>query len=630
MDKLRKVTTNVLVVYLAVVAVLCYLYHVINIKTEIIFMLAFMMSISGGLIIKLSGSKKYYIFILELAILSFLSAEIGNMNDLSTMSFTNMILNIITIVLIYMVTIGLVGKFIFATSLINIFFALVAICEYYVFEFRKLPLSFSNLWGISAAASVIKNYTFKWNIYVTIIILHLIISLGVFILFVMTGGLNKKINTRYRFGLISIPVIGMFVIYNTNLTSSEIGSWDMQIPYHKNGFIVNNIKSVTIKKVEKPLNYESRIDDLKYDIYNQAEAVEELNLNEYPDIILIVNESFYDLRQLVDFTTDKEVMPYIDHLENAVKGFAVNSNMTTANSEFEILTSNTFTVVPNVMPFTNLDLKEIGSIPRTLGELGYISSAFHSAPGKNYNRIEAYKDLGFDQLYFEEDMKEEKESIRYFVSDACVYDNLIEFFNRDQSDSNQFFYCLTLQNHGGYDLGMMDYTVNVTSGLENTDEYREFLSLMQISDKAFYELTEYFKEREKPTIVCMLGDHNPVMVSRFNKGFETELAYKGTPFVLWANYPIEEKNLGYFSMCYVSNIIKNYAGIPLTPYEQYLENLKETLPVLNRDVYADTQLNLYTYVEDSQYRSLVDDYLCVQYDNIAGKEDRKIYKYKFE
>ena len=60
------------------------------------------------------------------------------------------------------------------------------------------------------------------------------------------------------------------------------------------------------------------------------------------------------------------------------------------------------------------------------------------------------------------------------------------------------------------------------------------------------------------------------------------------PFLLWANYDIPEAEGVTTSLNYLSSMLMETAGLPLTEYQQFLLRLRETVPALNAVGYMDT------------------------------------------
>ena len=58
------------------------------------------------------------------------------------------------------------------------------------------------------------------------------------------------------------------------------------------------------------------------------------------------------------------------------------------------------------------------------------------------------------------------------------------------------------------------------------------------------------------------------------------LRYK-VPFIIWANYDIEEKTVDCTSLNYLSVYLMEAAGLPLSPYQEFLRDTEKQIPVIN-------------------------------------------------
>ncbi len=96
-----------------------------------------------------------------------------------------------------------------------------------------------------------------------------------------------------------------------------------------------------------------------------------------------------------------------------------------------------------------------------------------------------------------------------------------------------------------------------------------------------------------------------------------------TPFVIWANYDIEEQYIDKISANYLSSLVLETAGLEMTPYNKYLTSLYEELPVINAVGYIDKNGTYYDYKDDSQYSSMLEDYKILQYNNMFDKTDKQ-------
>ncbi len=134
----------------------------------------------------------------------------------------------------------------------------------------------------------------------------------------------------------------------------------------------------------------------------------------------------------------------------------------------------------------------------------------------------------------------------------------------------------------------------------------EYFSLMRSSDRELEELIEYFKQQQEEVLICVFGDHQPVLEDDFYEELFAENGkseqenlfnqYK-TPFWIWANYDMEEQKEVEISLNYLGGLLFEAAGLPESPYMQYLSEVREEYPVLTINGYKDAEGTLHTLEE---------------------------------
>lgn len=364
-----------------------------------------------------------------------------------------------------------------------------------------------------------------------------------------------------------------------------------------------------------------------------------------PDVFLILNESFYDLDYVVDTGLRSEVFSDIDQIDNLIYGYSTSPVIGggTNKAEYELLTSNSLRLIPTATPFVSIELTDSNSIVSHLEHLGYTSLGTHPYIASNYNRESSYQKLGFDDIRWQ-DAYEEKAYYAQrdaFLTDQCTYKNLICWYEeqkREDPNTPFFIYCLTVQNHGGWDVNQenMDLVRTPSDFGEFTDDVNEYQSCMKLSTSAFVELTEYFATVDRDIIIIMTGDHSPSFASKLTAlhGYamsdeEQRLRLLSTPFLIWSNNSelLDPEMQGKtISKCFLVPEALRMAGVPLSGYYNYMTKLCKEVPILTSfGYYYDCNGNLIDYEDrDSAYYTQVNDYFCFEYRNI--KQSREFNK----
>lgn len=527
-------------------------------------------------------------------------------------------LNIVLYYLFFCFIMFVVGRTGVAIIAGSFFLAVAGLANYFVILFRSSPILPWDLYSIGVAASVADNFEYTLSVAACNVILLFIL------LWILCLRMKLRIlRPKFRLAGAAIFLAGALAFGGYVQTDAAAAVFKMDttlftptVLYRNNGFVLSFIVNMRYLKVEKPDGYsEEKLAKLKDELTGEEQQDDGVRESgESPNIIVIMNEAFSDLRVLGNFETNTEVMPFIDSLsDNTQKGWLYTSvkGGNTANTEFEFLTGLSMYFLPTgSIPYQQYIRSEIPALSSQLGSLGYTSVALHPYYGSGWNREKIYQYMGFDEMYFKKDFKDAK-VLRTYISDWSTYEKIIERYEAKDSNEKLFFFDVTMQNHGSYVKRFDNFTpdVSVINGkgtyLASTEQY---LSLIKRSDEAFRQLVEYFAAQDEPTIILMFGDHQPAdyAVSAVDEGstqgewddpsesgilekwsYPTETAgsdrkerYK-VPYIMWANYDIEENEDEETSANYLALRLLKAAGIPLTDFQKYLEKLEETTPVLS-------------------------------------------------
>ena len=263
-----------------------------------------------------------------------------------------------------------------------------------------------------------------------------------------------------------------------------------------------------------------------------------------PDLILILNESFYDLAVRSEIQTDQDYLKDYYSIQGALYGFAECPNIggRTNDSEYELLTGCSMDRLRASAPFNYLDLTRGPSLVRFLKRLGYETTAMHCGHPGIYSRDTGYRQLGFDHVILgREHFPHHSWNGRREWLDEDNYKDLISYYEK-QGSGPRFFYLMTYQNHGSYDQNERNLDSVHPDNLAGKirEETAEYLSSALLSAQAIHWLTDYFAHKSRPVVICMIGDHAPPLISQLPpRSQDREAGLRQVPFMLWNNAGID-------------------------------------------------------------------------------------------
>lgn len=584
------------------------------------------------------------------------------MNDTISGMYPNIwIFTWILLLAVQFILFAIFGNISIAMLIMDIILFPIGLGNLFILNVRGTPLLPSDIFGLATATEVASTYTLKFTPAEFIMIPAFIIWIMLIIRFkkkTVKTGMYKKVIRRCTPVIASVLIL--FVLYSTDLLEIcgiKDSVWNKVASCKTNGFYMNFFINLRYLKVSEPAGYShDKVSDILNSVKDTTTQEEETKpvqsqvmmtnsdfktcttLNgKKPNIILIMNESLADFSLVGSVNYNRDPLEYIHSMkENTIKGLDYVSvfGAGTSNSEFEAMTGNTMSFFPSGCNVYQQFMHESTySLSSYLKSLGYTCNAIHPSSGANWNRTNTYKSMKFDKFITIDDF-ENPEYVRY-ISDKESYKKIIELYeNRDKSFP-MFVFDMTIQNHGGYQTNTnWDEPVYVKDSYYN--EAKEFLSASKVSDDAFKYLIEYFEKEEEPTIIFMFGDHWP----QIETGFYEELLGKpqsewnlddfqkryATPFVLWANYDIEEGDNVVIGNNLVENLLLKEAGIELPLYNKYVEKVSETIPAMNVNGFIDKDGHWHKYNSDEteEQASLIDNYKILQYGYYSDTDKEKM------
>ena len=633
--------------------------------------LPFISGVSAAFTVRLKSEKIdkiwHFIFIFILPLISVTITECLNGIFIYDMTYLGFFGNYLVFLVFYFVFFALTGSFRVSYIVVTTLFFGLGVAHAYLMEFRGTPFLPMDFLSITTAMGVANTYNYMPNYK---IVLAALMFIFVIIVSIKTKTPKYNLATKIvsRTFTATFSIILLLLFFGTNVFADmgiKPDFWNQTRGYRNYGFAFNFFCNTKYLYMSEPTDYNpDKIKDYVEGVIDKNETIID-DSYEKPNIICIMNESLSDLGVLGKLETNEDYMPFMRSLtENTVRGnlYVPVIGAGTSNTEFEFLTGHTTAFLPSGSNAYMLYIKDAqASLVSTVEAQGYSSYALHPYYAMGWKRTEVYNNFGFNDFISLEDiidislMEEYQDKgndpnylnqlvkerypgknmlIRQYISDAYNYKLLIEDFENRDKNKPYFAFNVTMQNHGGYTTSAenFDESIYATSTSKAYNKTNKYLSLVKQSDNAFKDLINYFSKVKEPTVICMFGDHQPSVESDFiaetlgvsnlsNLTPEQEQARHCTPFFIWANYDIEEKQIDKLSSNYLSSLVLETAGVKLTEYNRYLLELSKTLPVIDTVGYIDNNGTYYKWSDASPYTHLLDDYERVQYNSIFDRKN---------
>ena len=496
----------------------------------------------------------------------------------------NPVLYILGILILFLIlfTVALFTKrTLLISGIVSAVLTFLALVNYYELQLHGTVLTFQDIHNIPTAARALSNYRIQLSPTVGEIIFSFAV-LFLILAFIYSKGLSFKSNGKIGFLPLLILAILSTVLFFLPFAPIRALDWSWEIRYYVDSVPVGVFENIakSIKGITKPEGYDIA----------EIEGIEGIpaTVTRKPDIVVILNETYYDMDHLMDFMADAPYMKNYDALD-AYKGYATVPMVGggTNASEYELLTSNSMTILNTTTPFNDMNLDGCNNIAEYLKKLGYATMAAHSEPAGNYHRGDAWKALGFDETHFDVDFTDlDYYEQRYSASDSSLFENFKRFYEEMPEDQPRFAYLLTIQNHGGWDRNSPDKdTVHIqdVNGLaEYEQQINEYLTCIQQTDDLIEEVVEYYSGLDRDVIVYMVGDHGPSLLKEWDLGESDDIYLKKrqVPYFIWSSQGIEDYGFPTNSnvdMCALTPLALKAAGLPLSPYYAQIVHLSENV-----------------------------------------------------
>ncbi len=514
-----------------------------------------------------------------------------------------------------------IGNVVISTLLMGFIGFVFSTTNYYLVLYKDDVVTPNNIYLLNEAARISNKYLFKPTTAMLAGGFSFLISL---LFALILKPYIKVIKSRILSSTICAVLLFSFFIYLRSGLENIDFDRIMFIPknsYYQKGLYFGFVREI-VPKIKPPTEYSK---DGVHKIINDYEH--KSNLNKNVNMIMILNESFYNLSNCNDVSFSDSCTPFISDLIDDKRisyGQLVVPVFggTTCQTEYEVLSGYPVYRTGDRIAYTSLINKDFVSIVSLLNSYNYFTVAIHPYINNFFRRNTVFDFMGFDKTIFEKDMISPEYEGNY-ISDRYVYNKLIEEYEARDSDKPFFAHIITMQNHGGY-----DYIYNKHGlTLKNSEvlpveqnRIQTYINLVRESDDAFKELIQYFEHVSEPTIIVFYGDHAPghdlpCFMQENNDMFQQH-KYT-TPLIIWDNIGLKKEDLGYINAFMLSSKVIQMAGITPDTYFKYMND--NTIPTGEFGYYYIDGKWTNEDISD-EIQSVQDTLWMLQYDRMFGKK----------
>ena len=552
-------------------------------------------------------------------------------------SFFPIFVNSLCIGVVFSLLCAITAKPVLSSLLCHILFGIFGVANYFVATFRGTPILPWDFTALETAAAVAGTYDFTptWQMLISLIFLA-----GLGFLSIKYAKQYFIINNPTQFRIISLlssVMLGSIVAFSPVLQSPTFKPdvWDQTKSYQQNGAVAVFLRNLEFMQVEQPSS--PTLQQLEETI-NQLPSSDPNTQPQAVNIIAIMNESWADFEEFGNLSLNRPVNEYMSSLPNSIWGHCYTSvfGAGTSTSEFEFLTGNSMAFLPSgSIPYQQYITQPSSSLASTMKANGYRTVAIHPGEATSWQRNLAYPLLGFDQFKSQEELNVPIIEEHGYISDQTAFEQIIWEFENKKPNEKLFLFNVTIQSHGAYTDPDYKTEIQLTDMPGKFPKAEQYLTLVSKTDQAFSLLVDYFSQQSEPTLIVMFGDHQPALEQEFldkaygvtqdNMTMEQYMNKYRTPFLIWANYPLNTMPQPQHdpSLNFLGQYLLQYSNLPQSKYDQYLWNLHQIMPAMTFVGYTDTQGNAYSHMETNEFTTLVQEYRSLQYNNLFGKTMRK-------
>lgn len=547
------------------------------------------------------------------------------------------------IILVFLFTFAIIGNIYISTLITTAGLFLLGFAHYNKLNLRIEPLYPSDFKQISHLKDVVPMVISNFSI------INFIIVICLFILIIILLKYLPKMKIHLWVRVLLLAVTTICIIFYANFPNTFlkdyfvksgvlISKWNPLTTYSTSGFTLGFISNISKVKQPVPKNYskEKVIEIAKKYVNQEKENSSKKSIT--PNIIYLMNETFWDPTRMPNVKFSDDPMPNVRSLsKDFTSGYIYSPAFggATANVEFEALTGLSVSFLnPGTMAYQEIVYKKpfIPSIVSDLETKGYDTLAIHPYNGAFYKRNQVYNTFGFNQ-FLDMNSMEHTEMVGGRISDDSLTEEI--YSHLKDAEKPTFIHAVSMQNHMPYNSGKYAKNTIEIEGLplNSKTQLEVYTEGVKQADAALKSLIDKIEKLDQPTIIVFWGDHLPILGNNKSVYKEAGFAqsdndllndklFSETPLVIYSNYDLKKRNLNSISPIYLATILYDMIGLEKPHYFNFLEKVYNEIPGLKQNAKFDKNQKFIQKLSVKQNK-LLSDYKLLQYDLLIGKQYTK-------
>lgn len=440
----------------------------------------------------------------------------------------------------------LVKRRVFARLMISVIWLFLGVVNGVMLAKRVTPFNAQDLKTFTEGLSLFTNYFSVAELVAMAIGVPLLI-LWILYMWKSAGQYEGKVNRILGAVLVALSIGGYTILTNQAIENRVVSTYfgNIAFAYQDYGLPYCFAASLFNTGISEPNGY---TEEMMTEIGNKGKLTEVTSdIEEYPNVIVVQLESFFDTSEYEDLITSSDPLPNLRKLfkEYSSGYFKVPSvGAGTANTEFEVLTGmNLRYFGPGEYPYkTYLKEYPAESAATAFAEFGYGTHALHNNGGNFYSRAKVFNNMGFDSYTSKEFMNILQLTENGWAKDDILLTHIEDCL--DETEQQDFVFAISVQGHGAYpEEKVLDNPKITVTGLETeakNNQWEYYVNQVYEMDQFVGNLVKMMEERGEPTVIVFYGDHLPTMGLEA-KDMKSRYLYN-TNYVIWDNIGLEKED----------------------------------------------------------------------------------------